>query len=120
MPARTLTACMCGQSGARSARQIWLDAICDALEVLHADGLLTTAYVHILACGVAQQLALEVRGAGTCLSRCVRRTCISPVNVQILPCANPTVLAGVMDSPSWEPSNARSVAIVPHHKSIVA
>ncbi len=33
-------------------------------------------------------------------------------------CANTTVCKP--HSPSWEPSNARSVAIVPHHKSIVA
>ncbi len=76
-------------------RQVRLDIICDTLEILRADGLLTTANVHILACGVAQQLALEVRKAGTRLSVCVESTCVHAVShVHV-----PKPLAGATDTP---------------------
>lgn len=42
-------------------RQVLLDVICDTWELLRVEGLLTTAHVHMFACGAAQQLALEVR-----------------------------------------------------------
>ena len=52
------------QNQQRSSEQVMLGVICDALELLRMDGLLTTALVGAFACDVARALVREVSSTG--------------------------------------------------------